>query len=85
VYVCVLSHQNLRTSFATKGYTFEAQADGQPFTVTVPMGGVEEGLKFQVPVPSGKSILLKAIEGYSRFAAILQKVLYHRISCTSCF
>ncbi|KAL7503954.1 hypothetical protein ACHAXN_001684 [Cyclotella atomus] len=56
-----------------EGYTFEAQADGQPFTVTVPMGGVEEGLKFQVPVPSGKSILLKAIEGYSRFAAILQK------------
>jgi Cys-rich protein (TIGR01571 family) len=40
-----------------EGYTFEAQADGQPFTVTVPMGGVEEGLKFQVPVPSGSRVL----------------------------
>ncbi len=37
-----------------KGYTFEAQSNGQPFRVTVPMGGVEEGQKFPVQVPSGK-------------------------------
>jgi Cys-rich protein (TIGR01571 family) len=39
-----------------EGYTFEAQANGQAITVTVPMGGIEEGQKFDVPVPPGSNI-----------------------------
>eukprot|EP01083_Nonionella_stella_P079463 218079_1 len=44
-----------------KGYTFEAETNGQLFTVTVPIGGVEEGQKFSVPFPSGQ-------DGYSGVA-----------------
>lgn len=44
-----------------KGYTFEAETNGQVFTVTVPIGGVEEGQKFSVPFPSGQ-------DGYSGVA-----------------
>lgn len=36
-----------------EGYTFEAQSNGHAFTVTVPVGGVEEGQKFTVPFPTG--------------------------------
>lgn len=36
-----------------QGYTFEAEAGGQPFTVRVPAGGVAEGQKFSVPFPAG--------------------------------
>ena len=36
-----------------EGYTFEAEQNGQAFTVEVPIGGVEEGQKFPVPFPSG--------------------------------
>lgn len=32
-----------------QGYTFEAEANGHTFNVTVPMGGVEEGQRFSVP------------------------------------
>eukprot|EP00549_Striatella_unipunctata_P001965 CAMPEP_0118696612 /NCGR_PEP_ID=MMETSP0800-20121206/13956_1 /TAXON_ID=210618 ORGANISM="Striatella unipunctata, Strain CCMP2910" /NCGR_SAMPLE_ID=MMETSP0800 /ASSEMBLY_ACC=CAM_ASM_000638 /LENGTH=292 /DNA_ID=CAMNT_0006595769 /DNA_START=161 /DNA_END=1039 /DNA_ORIENTATION=+ len=35
-----------------EGYTFDAEANGRPFTVTVPPGGVEKGQKFRVPLPS---------------------------------
>lgn len=37
----------------SEGYTFEAEADGTAFTVTVPRGGVEKGQKFSVPVTAG--------------------------------
>ena len=40
-----------------KGYTFEAETNGQVFTVTVPIGGVEEGQKFSVPFPSDFCVL----------------------------
>eukprot|EP00584_Thalassiosira_punctigera_P006352 CAMPEP_0172531078 /NCGR_PEP_ID=MMETSP1067-20121228/4619_1 /TAXON_ID=265564 ORGANISM="Thalassiosira punctigera, Strain Tpunct2005C2" /NCGR_SAMPLE_ID=MMETSP1067 /ASSEMBLY_ACC=CAM_ASM_000444 /LENGTH=194 /DNA_ID=CAMNT_0013315407 /DNA_START=33 /DNA_END=614 /DNA_ORIENTATION=+ len=36
-----------------EGYTFEANANGQNFTVKVPVGGVEEGQTFSVPFPAG--------------------------------
>lgn len=36
-----------------EGYTFDAEANGQSFTVKVPMGGVEQGQKFSVPFPAG--------------------------------
>jgi len=39
-------------------YTFEADVNGQSFTVRVPTGGVEEGQKFNVPFPAGS-------DGYS--------------------
>merc|ERR1719253_2203090 len=45
-----------------EGYTFEAEAGGQPFTVRVPAGGVAEGQKFSVPFPAGAN-------GYSGAAA----------------
>jgi len=32
-----------------QGYTFEAEANGHTFNVTVPMGGVEAGQRFSVP------------------------------------
>jgi hypothetical protein len=57
--VCALLYEHITyeylylLSVAIKGYTFEAQADGQLFKVTLPMGGVEEGQKFQVLGPSG--------------------------------
>ncbi|KAL7476139.1 hypothetical protein ACHAW6_002016, partial [Cyclotella cf. meneghiniana] len=37
------------------GYTFEAEVDGKTFTVTVPLGGVEEGEKFSVPCDSSSN------------------------------
>ncbi|KAL3756088.1 hypothetical protein ACHAWU_009390 [Discostella pseudostelligera] len=36
-----------------EGYTFEAEANGHTFNVTVPMGGVEEGQRFSVPFTPG--------------------------------
>ncbi|KAL7537106.1 hypothetical protein ACHAXR_009171, partial [Thalassiosira sp. AJA248-18] len=38
-----------------QGYTFEAEASGQSFTVKVPVGGVEEGQKFSVPFLAGSN------------------------------
>eukprot|EP00584_Thalassiosira_punctigera_P011158 CAMPEP_0172529610 /NCGR_PEP_ID=MMETSP1067-20121228/3655_1 /TAXON_ID=265564 ORGANISM="Thalassiosira punctigera, Strain Tpunct2005C2" /NCGR_SAMPLE_ID=MMETSP1067 /ASSEMBLY_ACC=CAM_ASM_000444 /LENGTH=288 /DNA_ID=CAMNT_0013313699 /DNA_START=21 /DNA_END=887 /DNA_ORIENTATION=+ len=35
-----------------EGYTFEAEANGQRFTVKVPEGGVEKGQTFSVPFPA---------------------------------
>lgn len=40
-----------------QGYTFEAEANGRTFTVTVPQGGVKEGAKFTVPYPSDQGYL----------------------------
>lgn len=34
-----------------EGYTFDAEANGRVFRVTVPAGGVEEGQAFRVPFP----------------------------------
>lgn len=39
--------------FFAQGYTFDAEANGHSFKVTVPVGGVEEGQKFSVPFPAG--------------------------------
>lgn len=35
-----------------EGYTFDAQFNGQTFSVKVPVGGVKEGQKFIVPFPA---------------------------------
>jgi hypothetical protein len=39
--------------FLPQGYSFEAEANGHTFNVTVPMGGVEEGQRFSVPFTPG--------------------------------
>ena len=36
-----------------EGYVFDAVADGQTFSVTVPAGGVRRGQIFRAPVVSG--------------------------------
>ena len=41
----------------SQGYTFEAEANGRTFTVTVPQGGVKEGQKFTVPYPGDQGYL----------------------------
>ena len=36
-----------------EGYTFEAQVGSHTMSVTVPLGGVEEGQKFSAPIETG--------------------------------
>ena len=43
------------TIHSSQGYTFEAESNGQSFTVRVPVGGVERGQKFSVPFLPGSN------------------------------
>jgi len=36
----------------SEGYTFEVEIEGNTTTITVPKGGVEEGQKFTIAMPS---------------------------------
>mmetsp|Transcript_39752 Transcript_39752/g.65089 ORF Transcript_39752/g.65089 Transcript_39752/m.65089 type:complete len:282 (+) Transcript_39752:79-924(+) len=76
-----------------EGYTFEAEQNGQAFTVKVPVGGVEEGQKFPVPFPSGSGSEGVEVLGVSRPVGHWKDGLYdcfkhglcHPLLCTAIF